>query len=200
MKNFPFEHDGQTLWYSRSVACSMYLFVHVCHPANLDNKNGWYILTSRRGAGSPNNIGKWNVPGGYLDFDETLEDAARRECYEETGVYVNGPVEFASVSTNIYSKSQNVVCSFYKAIKVIDIKQIESQFSFDKNEENEVTDIELTPVQWFFDAPIKAAHDYAFGHDRMIREIFTKKIDVPFWKRWIVGLVERWTRININIQ
>lgn len=36
---------------------------------------------------------RWSLPGGGVDFDESLEDAARREAYEETGYDVEvGPL------------------------------------------------------------------------------------------------------------
>jgi 8-oxo-dGTP diphosphatase len=32
--------------------------------------------------------GRWTVPGGHVEPDESLQDAARREAYEETGLDV----------------------------------------------------------------------------------------------------------------
>ena len=196
MKNFSFELGGETLWYSRSVACSMYVFVY----DKLDKK--WYVLVSKRGPGCPNNVGKWNVPGGYLDFDETLEHAAARECFEETGVVLRdvSKIKLASVSTDPNSKSQNVVCSFYYKCEVDCVYDVTKMFSTKNSEPEEVSDIALQSVDYIFEDPVNVSSAFAFGHDKMIREIFKKRIRVPFWKRWIVSLGEKWTRININIQ
>jgi 8-oxo-dGTP pyrophosphatase MutT (NUDIX family) len=78
MKNFEFEHNGQKLWYSRSLAVSA--VVHYT-----DENNQTYILVNKRGQGAEFNKGVWNLPGGFMDFNESAEEAACRETMEETG-------------------------------------------------------------------------------------------------------------------
>ncbi|MDD4125569.1 MAG: NUDIX hydrolase [Eubacteriales bacterium] len=35
-------------------------------------------------------MGKWALPGGFLEYNETAEEGAKRELFEETGVKING--------------------------------------------------------------------------------------------------------------
>lgn len=79
--------DGKTVFLSRSMA--------VCVPiiAVIINKDkdtsGVYVLMSKRGQACPDFKGHWNLVCGYLDHNETLVDAAKREVYEETGFDVD---------------------------------------------------------------------------------------------------------------
>lgn len=43
-------------------------------------------LLLKRGKTAPYAPGYWNFPGGHVDKNETIIEAARRECEEETGI------------------------------------------------------------------------------------------------------------------
>ena len=82
MKNFPFDHNGQEFWYSRSCTSVAFVF------ARSRETGEWHVLANKRGKNAPSCKGMWNVPCGYLDFGERIREAAAREAYEETGIKV----------------------------------------------------------------------------------------------------------------
>lgn len=198
MNNFAFKYNGETLWYSRSVACSMYYFVY-----NHKDRQ-WYILISKRGPGCPSAVGQWNVPGGYLDFNETMKEAAVRECFEETGIKVNiNDVKLAAISTNLNSKKQNIVCSFFATAEISDIEILKLFLTNSHCEANEVDDICFYPVSYFTTKKSllrNKAFPVAFGHDKMIVEIFNKRVNIGFIRKFIFKIIEKLTHINIPIE
>jgi 8-oxo-dGTP diphosphatase len=58
-------------------------------------RNG-QILILKRAMGAAK--GAWSLPGGALDEGETIEECARRELLEETGLVPTGPLSLFSVT------------------------------------------------------------------------------------------------------
>ncbi|MGH7203825.1 MAG: NUDIX domain-containing protein [Candidatus Levyibacteriota bacterium] len=55
--------------------------------AAIFNKGGKLFL-SKRGIKAKNERGKWEIPGGGVEFGETFEQALKREIKEEIGVEI----------------------------------------------------------------------------------------------------------------
>ena len=55
------------------------------------NDGGHHVLLIRRG--NEPYKGMWALPGGFMNMDETLEQCARRELKEETGLDTTVPFE-----------------------------------------------------------------------------------------------------------
>lgn len=69
--------DGRVVFLSRSTA------VVVCVICMVDGVP--HVLMGERGE-AVDHSGKWCMPCGYLDWDETLDEAVVREAFEETGL------------------------------------------------------------------------------------------------------------------
>jgi 8-oxo-dGTP diphosphatase len=137
MKNFPITtEDNKTYWISRSCTTETIIFNKV---------NGeWCVLANKRGKGCTNNVGLWNVPAGYLEYNETLEDCAVRETFEETGAKIdkNNLNLFEVDSTcDEEHKSQNVIVAYWTTT------DYESQTLTDSNSDpDEVDEIKWVPI------------------------------------------------------
>lgn len=47
----------------------------------------------------------WSLPGGHLEFGESLEECARREVMEETGLETH-PAKFVTITNDIFLEEQ----------------------------------------------------------------------------------------------
>jgi len=74
-------------------------------------KNGKVLLGKRKGS---HGAGEYAYPGGHLEFGESIEDAARREILEETGLTVGG-IEFLRVANVLDYKGKHYIDIALKA-------------------------------------------------------------------------------------
>jgi len=63
-------------------------------------KDGKILLGKRKNA---HGKGTWCLPGGHLEFNEELEECAKREVLEETGVSIKN-IRFATITNDMFRK------------------------------------------------------------------------------------------------
>lgn len=61
-------------------------------------KDGKVLLGKRRNA---HGEGDWSFPGGHLEFNESWEDCASRETFEETGIAIKN-IRFGTATNDIF--------------------------------------------------------------------------------------------------
>ena len=167
MKNFPVidKNTEREYWISRSIAVVVFVFAK-------DVFGETYILAEQRGKGTPDPeyVGKYCVPCGYLDFDETCAQAAQRELIEETGL--NFPVkDFKLVSINDIPESdkrQNVTFR-YVINSNVPVENLCKLFTTKNSERDEVESIKFIQLSNINN------YEWAFSHQELIKEISLKK-------------------------
>lgn len=96
------DENGQDQWISRSV-----VVIPIVFKFDIET-NSVYCLLEKRGR-AVTHTGEWCCPCGYIDWDETLEEACVREVKEETGVELNKEmIHLFEVSTDKHSKTQSI--------------------------------------------------------------------------------------------
>lgn len=168
-QNFPVKVDDKIYWISRAMAVVGYVFKEV------DGK--LFVLTEKRGKGAADYIGHFCVPCGYLDFNETLEDAVLRELKEETG-FIGDKEKLILLKVNSCptENRQNVSAHFaYFA----DDKE---DFSLEKAIGGEKDEIEL--VKWMYIGKITGLKwwEKIFKKDK--RKTLTSDFDWFYSHKW----------------
>ena len=75
-------------------------------------KDGKVLLGKRKGS---HGKGSWSFPGGHLEFNESLEDCARRETMEETGINIKN-IRKATYTNDIFlNEGKHYITCFVKA-------------------------------------------------------------------------------------
>ena len=85
MQNHPLinPETGEVEWVARNIAALVMVIGY-------DRNYKIHILANKRGPKTPDPEfrGCWCMPCGYLDYNETIRQAAAREVFEETGITV----------------------------------------------------------------------------------------------------------------
>lgn len=132
MKNFPIMYNGEEYWYHRATA--------VCGKIIALSGHDEYVLAVKRGP-AVTHPGQWGLPGGYLDFDETIEQAFLRELHEETGLKLaewEKPFVIDAPSTS----SKQTIVFVYPAIIYGKLPEVTNKFA----EPNEIDEVKWIPL------------------------------------------------------
>lgn len=151
--------DGKIEWISRSI-------VVACVVLAYDKDGDLYILLNQRGSGVSGE-GKWSSCGGYLDYNETLEEAAKREVFEETGVDIyKYNIELIDIYSMPYGCKQNIVMTYGVVLdeKVEDVK-VTNEYA----EENEINDIKFVKISDLDEYKGKLIYNHAYYINKTIQ-------------------------------
>ena len=160
------KQDGKEYWLSRSCSVNglVAAFVEGCY-------TDVFILVVKRGKGAPDNVGKYCLPCGYLDYDETGFDAFLREVYEETGLdiinyeltcdvnIINDEVQPFYVNSRTSNNRQNVAMYYHYVFKTDKLPETSLEF----NEPDEIEE-----AIWIKKSDVDN-YDFCFGHNDIIK-------------------------------
>ena len=95
--------------------------------------------------------GRWAFPGGFMQMDETIEECARRELREETGLVINTVEQFHIFSdVNRDPRERVLTVAHYALVRLADVEGGD----------------DAARAQWFAQNEIPSL---AFDHDRILR-------------------------------
>ena len=112
-----------------------------------------YILLIQRGIEPFKN--KWALPGGFVEMDETLETACKRELAEETGLSVKKMTQFKTFdAVNRDPRHRTISVAFFAEL----------------NERKTVKGgDDAARAEWF---PVSDLPELAFDHSQILNDFF----------------------------
>lgn len=176
-KNFSYTipdgpHAGKTLWSGRYTAVVAVVLVnktimehHDPFPAPGPVEKT-FVLVSKRGSGTPNYQGCWNIQCGFLEGNETGEQGCSRETYEETGVTVpSSKFKLWQVRTDP-SEDKNVSIRYIAVLD--DFPKHNTGYKGTGGEANEVDEVMWLDI---YDTKTINSLDWAFNHKNIIKAL-----------------------------
>ena len=155
--------NGREIWLSRAIA----VVGTICVIKN----DVPYILISKRGSGSADYQGLWNLICGYLDYNESTGEAFARESWEEFGINIYELMkneiykDYSEIPWDVNSfpdeNRQNV--SIHHAI-VCKVDELPIPVIRNEVEDNEVEEVKWIPLTEVDN------YDYAFNHNARIKK------------------------------
>ena len=118
-------------------------------------KSKEYVLLIERGA-EPF-LNKWALPGGFVNLDETLENACRRELMEETGLKIEKMSQFKAFD-DIYRDPR------HRTISVVFWAEVNKRSKVRGNDD-------AANAKWF---QVDSLPGLAFDHQKILAEFFLK--------------------------
>jgi len=138
---------------------------HVAVDALVINKQGDKLLLEKRAKHLLLHSGKWCLPGGFLNRNETLAEGIRREIREETGYEVSS-LELFRINdkpNRLGEDRQNATFVFLARA----------------SKKTRAGDDEVQEAKWFKLDEMPSKDDFAFDHHENI-EFFIKHQKHPF--------------------
>lgn len=124
-----------------------------------DSQKRINVLANKRGPGCPKEVGKWNLPCGFLDAG-TGEYNVSREVFEETGILVP-PEEFRMIGIKLDDKERNVTIRYIAGLEeMVEPTTVENL----TGEPDEVEEIRWIPLEDL------DKYEWAFNHDTVIKK------------------------------
>lgn len=100
--------------------------------------------------------GKWALPGGFMNIDESAEECARRELEEETGLKTASVEQFYTFTDVMRDPRERVITvAHYALVRLAEVKGGD----------------DAAKAQWFVQSEIPSL---AFDHDRILRMALTR--------------------------